>query len=169
MLGRRRSCGAAYKEQQMFETFILGAGFSKWFAPEMPLLKELIQLFDDNLIDEINRDKALSEILNKEKNVEKLLSYLAVDYPWKKNEEIYSHRSLYIKIINTIASKLRKIQSNLDYCLSPDESKNNLFEYWYNHTSDIITFNYDNILEKCFSFPRSMTKCDKNLFRCFES
>ncbi len=135
----------------MKEVFILGAGFSKWFSPAMPLLKELIPLLSKNTINDIKKKQVLKIIIEKEKNVEKLLSYLSIDYPWKTKDEVYSDKSLYIRIVKEISEGLLKIQSQQLFDIKPEDNKYKLFSYWYKNRSKILTFNYDNILELTFT------------------
>lgn len=130
------------------EVFILGAGFSKWFDKKMPLLNDLITYLNPSTVKKINNDSALSRLCNDEENFEKLLSYLTTRYPWKTVSEYHNHQSIYWEVLNSITCKLLDIQEELDYKLLQDSIKYKFFQYIYETNSKILTFNYDNILEK---------------------
>ena len=136
----------------MKEVFILGAGFSRWLCEGMPLLSDLIDDISEQTTKLITQDDSLTVLFFGENNIEKLLSYLTTEYPWKKREELDLHKSIAIRIINEITEKILRVQNDplnmSDASLSKE--RQSLFDYFHENVSEIITFNYDTLLENNF-------------------
>ncbi len=125
--------------------FILGAGFSKWINSSMPLLKDLYNSLQESLKNEI-KGCGLTSLLN-ENSLEMLMSYLITRYPWKSEKDHHKHLSIYFaieeQIVKTIIESQKKALENIQ---NKDEI-NKLISYWNENNSNIITFNYDTLIE----------------------
>jgi hypothetical protein len=64
------------------DVFLLGAGFSKWFHPSMPLLKDLTRLIlsEATIADRIGR-LGLMPLCRSAAGIEALLSHASISYP----------------------------------------------------------------------------------------
>ena len=129
------------------ETFILGAGFSRWISSNMPLMEDLLRQVRSNteLSKEIDRN-GLSSLLNLQSGFEALISHLANQYPWKSKAESLYEQALYEKCVDFLLDILEKSQSAVDMNTLSASAKQ-LFGYFNDRKSTVITFNYDSLLE----------------------
>jgi hypothetical protein len=132
------------------DIFLLGAGFSKWFHPSMPLLKDLTDFISNEptLVDRINR-LGLMPLCRSAAGIEALLSHTSIAYPWKGQAEVFEELALYDLAVYQIANYLNERMYLLPDDL-PDAARR-MFEFWKEHKSVILTFNYDTIVEKGLS------------------
>ncbi|TET07214.1 MAG: hypothetical protein E3J83_05255 [Candidatus Atribacteria bacterium] len=148
------------KDLNTNEVFILGTGFSKAIYKEMPLINELSIEIEKKLY---QKKKIIPEFVNiydkyisrqNFKNFEDILTYLYQNFPWKNLDEYYLLRSLFYYITNLLVEIfLEKEEEFKVLLLKKNDKDNNLkllkrFINYLNFTnSNIITFNYDTILE----------------------
>jgi hypothetical protein len=132
------------------DVFLLGAGFSKWFHPSMPLLKDLTDLIlnEPTLADRIDK-LGLMPVCKSAAGIEALLSHTSIAYPWKSQAEVFEELALYELAVYQIADYLNKLMYVLPADL-PDAARR-IFEFWKEHRSVVLTFNYDTIVENGLS------------------
>ncbi len=135
------------------DLFILGTGFSS--AVSARKVQTLVQLSweisDDVdslfLEHEIPSDKLKG---NRSKdiagNVEHLLSYLAIEQPWLGKSQAIRNRAAFLDISKLIADKIHEKQKETIKAGLPNWFKN-LVKKWHDHQCNIITFNYDLLVE----------------------
>ena len=131
----------------MKKTYILGAGFSKEINNDYPVLGDLTEIAYENLINKYKGNPILEHFhhLPKEitSNIESLLSYLSINWPWKDVVEKHLDLALYKALEEQIISVFRNIASK--------EIDNTYIEFvkiaayrFYN----IISLNYDTLVEE---------------------
>ena len=135
-------------------SILLGAGFSKAVFPEFPTMRELTKkVFEDEevslLIRALDRQlplfegKALDEV-----NIEEWFQILEESGAYFKDPKIYDRRKLVVQIALQVISKtIQDISRNL--CFT--EEQLDYFEKLFNSRVNIITTNYDLILEKALA------------------
>ena len=129
------------------KVFFLGAGFSKAVNSTYPLMKELTENVQKYL-EKGSLAYHYDEIapLVKE-DVESLLTYLSVDFPWKRDYTKHENMALYSKIIEIISKRFEKLsECKEDY----DDLWLKFAKYINAHVEDysFITLNYDVLLEQ---------------------
>jgi hypothetical protein len=132
--------------------FVLGAGFTKAFVPDAPLLVD--KYYDDDLGNKFRQFQHAHRILEAElkdfandgrMNLERLMTRLAggMPYDWKtgaKNEL----GPLLAEVQNRFLLKLRKAKEGITHL----EDLHQFARYCKQHRIDCITFNYDDCLDQ---------------------
>ena len=143
--------------------FILGAGFSRAISSRMPLIDELGMA----VAKRVRRSDSLSGLLDGYEtgsidsglvpfgNVETWFTSLAVDQPFLSESQKLQRRSLFVELADQIAEDIehRQFQASQD---PPPEWLGDLLRYWHRNESDVITLNYDTLIESATRevFPR---------------
>jgi len=131
----------------MKRTYILGAGFSKEINDNYPVLNDLTEMVYENLIDKYKGNPILEYFnqLPKEivSNVEALLSYLSINWPWKDAVEKYLDLALYTALEEQIISVFRSI-----ICKEIDNTYIEFIKIITDRYYNIITLNYDTLVEE---------------------
>ena len=88
-------------------------------------------------------------------NVETWFTSLAVDQPFLSESQKLQRRSLFVELADQIAEEIehRQFQASQD---PPPEWLGDLLRYWHRNESDVITLNYDTLIESATrkAFPR---------------
>ena len=131
------------------DVFFLGAGFSKAIDNNYPTLKDLTLEINRNYVAEKESvTKHLHDEISKfyKDDIEKLLTFLYSNLPYKSEVQVSSDEALYKDITNKIANYFnRKMQqTNIQECLNKTQS---LIEYILRSRCTCITLNYDTLLE----------------------
>jgi len=124
------------------DVFLLGAGFSKALHQAMPLMSELgatvcrnLQLPDETL-EPFGGD------------FEAWFSYLAEPQPWFSNAEAHDNAAMFERASQQVYSIILKAHPERDF---ENKTLEQLAQYWVDHNSHIITFNYDLIVEQALN------------------
>jgi len=127
------------------DVFILGAGFSKAISEHMPTLAELSEIIRQRM-DELflEKEKPPEEMT---KNIEILLSYLAQNHPWLTKAQQLRNKAAFLELSKIIGDELKKKQENSNQQNLP-EWFSKLVHSWQDKQTDVITFNYDTLIEK---------------------
>ena len=141
-------------DQSSPTVYLLGAGFSRAISEDMPLLDDLGQAVARSL----REDHTLQGLLDQAEvgaieegkvplgNVETWLTSLAVDQPFLSASRQLQRRALFVELTALIAQQLRDRQR-----LAGQQPRPRWFEgllaYWQERKSDVITLNYDTMIE----------------------
>lgn len=138
------------------KVFVLGAGFSKAIEGAMPLTTELHTEVFERLKDWEyfpKLEKINSKINGDSKDLEKLLSFLAEKQIWQNYEESNDHNTLYEELKEEINKVLEEKEDKFKI-LEADDWILKLFLNIIGQNIDVITFNYDQLVEKIiYHFP----------------
>lgn len=127
------------------DLFILGSGFSKAISRGiMPTLSELSAAVGPQIDDIfLPQEKPPKQLLE---NIEALLSFLATDQPWLPKPHALRNRAAFLELSTLIANQLKKNQSEaLGGTLN--DSWAGLVKKWHEQKVNVITFNYDLLVE----------------------
>ena len=141
-------------KQPASTVFILGAGFSRAISSQMPLIDEL----GIAIARRFRQSDALSGLLDRYEtdsidnclvpfgNVETWFTSLAVDQPFLSEAQKLQRRSLFVELADRIAEEVkeRQFQASQD---PPPEWLGDLLRYWHRNECDVITLNYDTLIE----------------------
>ena len=148
------------------DVFFLGAGFSKAIDNSYPTLKNLTDEVNNNYVSvKASVKKHLHDDLSDiyKDDIEKLLTFLSSNLPYKTEVQISSDDALYKDITNKIASYFNKKmrRTDLQTCLNKSQV---LIEYILRSKCTCITLNYDTLLEQLLNMfaLRSQRKVDFN-------
>lgn len=122
--------------ESMKEIFLFGAGLSKAFKTEMPLMSELTA--------QIYRYPAWKRF-KKYGNIEKLLTFLSQSYPWEDQAFSLRKRADFLDLSHLIGSVISERQENQN-ALHPNVIK--FAEYLHATKAHILTLNYDTLVER---------------------
>lgn len=130
------------------DLFILGSGFSKAVSSGiMPTLAELSNKIAPRL-NEIFRSNELppKKLGN---NIEALLSYLAVDQAWLSKQQALRNRAAFLDLTEMIRDELDQSQNLfiVSNALKENIWYSSLVKKWDDNQNNIITFNYDLLIE----------------------
>ena len=134
--------------------FILGAGFSRAISSQMPLIDELgmavAKRFRQSdslsgLLDGYETD-SIDNCLVPFGNVETWFTSLAVDQPFLSESQKLQRRSLFVELADQIADEIKHRQCRASQDPRP-EWFDELMEHWHRNKSDVITLNYDTLIE----------------------
>ena len=134
--------------------FILGAGFSRAISSQMPLIDELgmavAKRFRQSdslsgLLDGYETD-SIDNCLVPFGNVETWFTSLAVDQPFLSESQKLQRRSLFVELADQVANEINRRQSQASQEPRP-EWFNDLIKHWHRNKSDVITLNYDTLIE----------------------
>lgn len=153
---------------------VLGAGFSKAFHCDMPLLKDIADYFEEkvkdseqwveNSSDPVSALRGLSDplfellrlsrepyqtLLTQPESFELLLTYLNQEQPWKSNSDILQDRALFKSIAEHLGVYIEKRQTIpfLRCCQEQSSWLHKLTGYLNEQEMPVITFNYDTLIE----------------------
>ncbi|MBU1119452.1 hypothetical protein KKH43_06235 [Patescibacteria group bacterium] len=130
--------------------FIIGSGFSKDLCglPTLTGENSLSSLVIEKLQEHENESVKLfinsisSEIKD---NIEHLMSYLIQDNPWSNETEKHLAKASY----HVITDLIHKVLDENDQELKTEEEYiQQLFSFWHKYETDVISFNYDTLIEK---------------------
>ena len=127
------------------DVFILGAGFSKAIAMQMPTMVELGAKVRERLAEVPSLSSAIPDSLGD--NIELWMTYLSQPQPWLREPDIYLHRSLGGRIRQSIAAVIEERTAQASASLAPDWLRR-LILSWHRREAVIITLNYDTLVEK---------------------
>ena len=127
------------------DVFILGAGFSKAVAEEMPTMFELGAEVRKRLADDANLESAIPASLGD--NIELWMTFLSQPQPWLREPDIDLHRSLGGRIRQAIAEI---IEERTDLASASDAPGwlRQLVTTWHLRQATVITLNYDTLVER---------------------
>jgi len=125
----------------MSDIFLLGAGFSKAVSTEMPVLSEL-----SSQIKELGIELP-SPLSTLDDNLELWLSYLSQPHPWLRESQNLKNQAAAFDITEAVRDVLteKERQTILNEC---PHWLRLLTEYWNSRQSNVITFNYDTLIER---------------------
>lgn len=131
--------------------FVLGAGFSADVAG-YPTLAGLSKAVSRSLrIDYRKRWTIGAEmkfppsIYN---NIERLMSYLIQDHPWKNEIESHIFKSIYATVIDILNKQFDNLESQNAGFLAANEDAKALIKIWHEQKATIASFNYDTLIEQ---------------------
>jgi len=130
----------------MKAVLMVGAGFSKAFSDEMPLLRDLTAVACKAVCD-VYPPERLSIPKHYLDNVEMLLSYLNEDYPWKSGETRLLEKACFLKASEAIAAKIRDAEERAFQSGIPEWARV-LVRCLDAAGCSVITTNYDTVLER---------------------
>lgn len=130
--------------------FFVGAGFSKALCPQYPTLAELSKIVAANFCSR-HQSGAIREHYNQLPpgliaDVEKLLSYLYSDWPWKSSIDRDMDRALYKALTYEIYIHLTSIVPQ-----SLPEAYQQFVRFINNENNQVITLNYDTLIQHLHS------------------
>src|SRR5581483_11683457 len=134
---------------QAREVFLLGAGFSKAGADMMPVTDTLTALIQKQLEDE-QVPVPSSVLLDFGVDLESWLSFLATDQPWLDRQENLRNQALFLDASRILGEALWERQ-NAALSATMPEWLGRLIVYWHRTRATVVTFNYDNLVEKAAS------------------
>lgn len=127
------------------DVFILGAGFSKAIATQMPTMAELGVKVRERLADDANLAAAIPASLGD--NIELWMTYLSQPQPWLREPDIDLHRSLAGRIRQSIADVINERTLSASVSPAPDWL-GRLILAWHRRQAVVITLNYDTLVEQ---------------------
>lgn len=127
------------------DVFILGAGFSKAIAIQMPTMVELGAEVRKGLEEVTTLSSAIPDSLGD--NIELWMTYLSQPQPWLREPDIDLHRSLGGRIRHSIATVVEERTAQASESLAPDWLRR-LILSWQRREAVVITLNYDTLVEK---------------------
>ena len=126
------------------DVFILGAGFSKAIASQMPTMEELGTEVRERLKDFTDISSVIPASLGK--NFELWMTYLSQPQPWLSQPEIDLHRSLAGRIRQSIVDVIQERTSESSTANVPGWLQK-LVLSWHQREAVVITLNYDTLVE----------------------
>ena len=123
----------------MSDVFILGAGFSKAVAEEMPLLGELGRAVSARV------DTRPPPVFAGD--IEMWLSYLSDSHPWLSEAENLRNRALFLDVSVAIREVLSECENKAIENTCPDWLRN-LVSCWHENQASVLTLNYDTMVER---------------------
>ncbi len=139
------------------DVFILGAGFSKAVAAQMPTMVELGEEVRNRLSDEFDLASVIPASLGD--NIELWMTYLSQPQPWLREPDIDLHRSLGGRIRQSIADVIEERTLSASESTAP-EWLLRLVSTWHRRQAVIITLNYDTLVERAvrdFQVPKKIS------------
>jgi len=135
---------SAEKSKFNGDIFILGAGFSKAVSSNMPTLKELSFSLSEQIDSLFLPGQAPDDKIKCD--IERFLSYLGQDYPWLGQALQLRNRAAFLELSQMIGNEIKKRQATIKI---NDLKKwfQELIQLWYYERMDVITFNYDILIE----------------------
>jgi hypothetical protein len=128
----------------MRDVFILGAGFSKALSKEMPITSDL---WNDIAADPEYPDLLKVDLW--EKDLEMVLTYLSQVHPWLPEKEILRNRAAFLDLSSAIQKHLSmRLRKAVEDIANHDSGWiHKLFWNWRSTRAQIITLNYDTLIE----------------------
>ena len=127
------------------DVFILGAGFSKAIAAQMPTMAELGAEVRERLSGNTSLASAIPASLGD--NIELWMSYLSQPQPWLREPDIDLNRSLGGRIRQSIAAVIGERIVSASASPPPDWLRR-LILAWHRRQAIVIALNYDTLVEK---------------------
>lgn len=132
------------------DVYILGAGFSKWVAPEMPLTSEI----GEHLRTRGGPEHSdIVDLVDRFGGFEAALSFLAAPPPFvdalKRFEYVARYRALAKFCGKHIADNEETVRESTRHKGVP-LSLARLLEHWIQTQSDVLTLNYDTLIEAAY-------------------
>ena len=127
------------------DVFILGAGFSKAIATQMPTMVELGAEVRERLSADASLASAIPVSLGD--NIELWMTYLSQPQPWLREPDIDLHRSLGGRIRQSIGDVIEKRTISASASIAPDWLRR-LILTWHRRQAVVVTLNYDTLVEK---------------------
>jgi hypothetical protein len=125
--------------------FLLGAGFSRAISDKMPMMSELSEAVKELLKARYipGADKPISA------NFEQWLSYLIERPPWLPVVERERNRVAFLEVSGAVHSILseRQKEAVASQPQGAPEWLQRIVPFWEEHHANVITFNYDNLVE----------------------
>jgi hypothetical protein len=116
--------------------FIVGAGLSKAVHEPMPLANELVETLKSH-------DLSAAMVTG---NLETSLAYLAQEHPFDRAPELYERKALLQRAVQVIAENIAKVQA--EALKSIPEWFSHLVGCWVGTNADVVSFNYDLLVEQ---------------------
>ncbi|WP_152514110.1 hypothetical protein [Nocardiopsis valliformis] len=126
-------------------TFILGAGFSAALESGMPMMAKLSEMINEKL--KMEGKPPVPNIDNFKSDFEALMTYLASQIPWLDEGDNLRNRASFYDVASTVAQVIRECQNEAFKQPMPDWLAQ-LIHYWDFTSSKVITFNYDEVVER---------------------
>ena len=127
------------------DVFILGAGFSRAIAQQMPTTVELGAEVRTRLADVAGFSSAIPDSLGD--NIELWMTYLSQRQPWLREPELDLHRSLGGRVRQTIAAVIEERTELASASVAPDWLRR-LILAWHRQEAVVLTSNYDVLVER---------------------
>lgn len=126
--------------------FIIGSGFSKDYNNNFPVLsnltKEILAVCEDEIIKKYVT--SLPEQLKA--NTENLFSYLYSELPWQSLSNTFLNKSAFHALSVALSQYFVGLEARI--VNKENEFFKNIINYWNINQSELITFNYDTLIEK---------------------
>lgn len=131
----------------MSDLYVLGAGFSKAISAAMPVVSELSTQLDRYGTTAV-WESEVSKLVRMD--FEAGLSYLAENKPFLSASENLRHRHLLLDVTRNLAMHLgiAQAQARQDITAGKADWVAPLVAHWIDHRANIITLNYDTIVEE---------------------
>lgn len=126
----------------MGDVFFLGAGFSKSINESMPCMNELT-----NAVKNLYGQQFPPMLLNLGTDIEMWLTYLSQPQPWLSDSDNLENRALFLRMTASIGHVINGGTRIAITSACPDWVKL-LIAYWQKYKSNIITLNYDTLIER---------------------
>jgi hypothetical protein len=133
------------------EVFVLGAGFTKAFLPNAPLMVDdyggavLAKKFENfdyaSRVLEWERTHNQGEKINIERLLTRLAGHMPYDYDQKADEEL---GMLLVEVKKSYINRIEAVRENVDYM----KYLNDFAEYCVSNNIICITFNYDDVFDE---------------------
>lgn len=131
----------------MSDVFLIGAGFSRAISQSMPLLDGLTK----ELLGRMMALKGLQDLkgfpIKLGDNVELWLTYLSQPHPWLGEPQNLRNRAAFLEFGQYIRDILDEQTRAALQHKCPDWL-NTLVNWWHNNKSNVITLNYDTLIER---------------------
>lgn len=128
----------------MSVTYILGAGFSRAVSSHMPLMQDLSQ----RTIELLSPDRlhSVPGALSFRDDFEAWLTYLSTEQPWLTHSDNLRNNAAFYEVAEAVATAIGGAQNRVFAGPIPAWLLT-LVHHWDLSSSNVITFNYDEIIE----------------------
>jgi len=126
------------------DVFLLGAGFSKAVSDSMPDMAELSKALRKR-VELPHYVTALGD------NVEHWMTYLSQPQPWISQADNLHHKAMFLTLTQEIGTLLNEQISKALSSKCPDWLQI-LVSWWHSNQANIITLNYDTLIERALCF-----------------
>jgi len=153
---RRQVLGHAHLRSLTRDVFIVGAGFSRAVANQLPLTADLFRLclgaMKDYGLETAEDNEVLDAFARLGSDFEVWLSWLAGDHPWLAEAGNLRNRAAFTEASQGIASVILRAQNAaLRSNASPPQWMSSLIRWWSDMHSNVITLNNDTLVEKTYA------------------
>lgn len=129
----------------MSDVFLLGAGFSKAISDSMPVMGELSEELLKRIIE------LPQQVIGLGNNFEHWMTYLSQPQPWLSPAQNLRNKAIFLTLTQEIGALLKERTSQAVANECPDWLKL-LVGHWRHYNSDVITLNYDTLIERAVHF-----------------